>query len=80
MKFLQFATYLEKLEKTRSRNDMVVILAQMYKKMNIAEVDKATYMLQGRVAPAFLPIEFSFSNKLILKAFALVLVGSREIM
>ena len=68
MKFLKFATYLKKLEKTRSRNDMVVILAGMYKEMNISEVEKATYMLQGRVAPAFLPIEFSFSNKLIIKA------------
>jgi DNA ligase-1 len=68
MKFLKFVTYLQELETTRSRNDMVVILAKMYKEMDLEEVAKATYLIQGRVAPAFLPIEFSFSNKLIIKA------------
>ena len=68
MKFLKFVGYLEKIQNLRSRNEITLIVAQMYKRLEKKEYDKATYMLQGRVAPAYLPIEFNFSTRLIIKA------------
>ncbi len=69
MKFSEFCAYLTKLESISSRNEMVVVLAELYKNLG-NDVAEATYLLQGRVAPLFLPIEFSFSGKSLLKAFA----------
>jgi DNA ligase-1 len=69
MKFSEFCTYLTKLESISSRNEMVVVVAELYNKLG-DDVAEATYLLQGRVAPLFLPIEFSFSGKSLLKAFA----------
>lgn len=68
MKFRQYCEYLSQLEATSSRNEMVLTLARMLAKLNAEEVREAMYMLQGRVAPLFVPIEFNFSNKLLLRA------------
>jgi len=80
MKFIDFVFYLCELERTKSRNNMVMILGEMYQEMELEEVAQATYMLQGRVAPAFLPIEFSFSNKLILKALGCLMNNGQAMM
>lgn len=68
MKFITFTNYLEKLQELSSRNEMTVLLSELFKELSSEEIDKATYMMQGRVAPAFLPIEFNFSNMLIMRA------------
>ncbi|OGH17168.1 MAG: hypothetical protein A3C30_03255 [Candidatus Levybacteria bacterium RIFCSPHIGHO2_02_FULL_40_18] len=70
MKFKDLSVYLEKLEHTTSRNAMIEILAQVFKKASVAEIDKMVYLLQGRVAPLYEPLEFGMAEKQMLKAIA----------
>lgn len=71
MQFSDFSTYLEKLEKTTSRNLMVEILADLFEKVSPSEIDKIIYLMQGRVAPLFVAIEFGMADKMMLRAIAL---------
>lgn len=68
MLFADFAAYLDKLEKLSSRNEMTALLAELFSKFAPEDIEKAMYLLSGRVAPGFLAVEFSFSTKLLLKA------------
>lgn len=45
---------------------MVIILGDLFKKLNENEVQIASYLLQGRVAPSFVTSEFNYSEKSIL--------------
>ena len=65
------SNYLEKLENTASRNDMILILAELFEKVPADVFDKVMYLLQGRVAPLFVPLEFGMADKMMLKAIAL---------
>jgi len=71
MLFSALSTYFEKLESTPSRNSMVEILAELFKEASASEIDKIAYLLQGRVAPLFEPIEFGMADKMVAKALAL---------
>lgn len=68
MLFQEFSKYLERIEKTASRNEMTVILAELVNKISTAEAREAAYLLQGRVAPVFEPIEFNVAEKMMIKA------------
>jgi DNA ligase-1 len=68
MKFKNLSEYLTKLENTSSRNDMVVILADLLFQAEASEIDKLIYLLQGRVAPIYVPLEFGMADKMILRA------------
>lgn len=70
MKFDQLAEYLEKLESTTSRNDMILILADLFKAVPSHDFDRVMYLLQGRVVPLYVPLEFGMADKMILKAIA----------
>lgn len=70
MKFKDLSIYLEKLENTASRNSMIEILAELFKKADAKEIDKMVYLLQGRVAPLYEPLEFGMAEKQMLKAIA----------
>lgn len=64
----ELAVYLDKLENTTSRNDIIVILSDLLSKAKSEEVDKLVYLLQGRVAPVYIPLEFGMADKMILRA------------
>ncbi len=68
MQFKELSIYLEKLENTTSRNDITVILADLLKRAKADEIDKLVYLLQGRVAPIYVPLEFGMADKMILRA------------
>lgn len=70
MNFGDFAKALEELEGVSSRNRMVELLALLFKKLDKEEIGPAAYLLQGRVAPLFEPLEFGMSGKLMLRAIA----------
>lgn len=67
MKFFNFANLLQTLELTKSRNDMTTLLADFFKTIEPDEY-VVVYLIQARLKPKFEPIEFNFSQKLILKA------------
>ncbi len=71
MKFKVLSVYLEKLESIASRNEMILILAELFKEVPAQEFDHVMYLLQGRVAPLFVPLEFGMADKMMLKAIAL---------
>jgi DNA ligase-1 len=71
MQFKDFSQYLEKLEKTPSRNEMTKILAELFKKCSLNEIDKACYLCLGRLAPKYESIEFNMAEKMMIKALTL---------
>ncbi|MBD3280961.1 ATP-dependent DNA ligase [Candidatus Dojkabacteria bacterium] len=67
MKFYNFAKILVILEQSSSRNEMTEILAGFLQALDTEEVRPVMYMLTGRIAPKFIPLEFNFSTKLLLR-------------
>jgi DNA ligase-1 len=78
MKFSALSKYLEKLEHTTSRNIMIEILADLFKKAPPEDIDKIVYLLQGRIAPLYSPLEFKMADKMMLKALAFAYVTSER--
>lgn len=70
MKFRDLAVYLKKLEETSSRNSMIEILAELFKISPASDIDKIVYLMQGRVAPLYNPLEFGMADKSLLRAIA----------
>ncbi|MBT9174732.1 MAG: DNA ligase B [candidate division WS2 bacterium] len=70
MLFNDFSTYLKELEETTKRNQMVEILSRLFKIISPEEIEKAIYLLQGRLAPTFLPLEMGVSDKLCINAIS----------
>src|SRR3989441_9591995 len=71
MTFSELATYLDQLEATRSRNELVRILAEAYKACSADEIEPVTYLIQGRLAPFFEPIEIGLGERLVITAIAM---------
>ena len=68
MKFRELAKYLEKLEKTSSRNAMTVILAQLFKKASPEDAKLIAYLSQGRLGPAFANPDTGVADKMMVRA------------
>lgn len=67
MKFLEFCQYLQKLEGTASRNDMTVILSDLITKLQKSELKAGLLLLQGRIVPQYVNLEFNFATKLLIR-------------
>lgn len=78
MTFQEFAKYLDHLEATSSRLDLIDILAQMFGQIDGPEVAKAVYLVQGRVAPFYQPIEIGMAEKNLAYAIALAYDVDRQ--
>lgn len=63
-----FFTTLAKIESVASRNEMTAILAEFFLEVKKEDIAAAVYLMQGRVAPSYEPIEFGMSNKSVLAA------------
>ncbi len=70
MKFSDIASDLKKLEETSSRNAMIEILAEVFRKVPADDIDALVYLMQGRVAPLYEAVEFNFAEKSMIKAIA----------
>ncbi len=70
MQFLTFAQYLEDLEQVSSRLIMTEKLAELYSKLPTAEIEIATYLMQGSLVPSYQSLEFQLSNKMVIRALA----------
>lgn len=71
MNFSDLSLYLQKLENTTSRNDMVLLLAELFKKVSANDMSHVMFLLQGRVAPLYVPLEFGMADKMLVRAIAL---------
>ncbi len=70
MQFERLAEFFDQLEETTSRNRMVELLAELFREAAPAEVDKIVYLSQGRLAPAFVALEFGVGEALVRDALA----------
>lgn len=68
--FHQLTAYFAELDATRSRIRMMELLAELFTKTRPDEMDKTIYLLQGRVAPLYAPIEFGVGEQLTAEAVA----------
>jgi DNA ligase-1 len=78
MRFSQLADYFEKLESTSSRLALIDILADLFKHTHKDEIDKIIYLLQGRIAPFYAPIEMGMADKTVATALAQAFGEKRE--
>jgi len=70
MKFSELADYFEQLETISSRIELTKILSSLFKGVSKDEIDKVVYLLQGRVAPFFEPIEMGMADRMVVQALA----------
>ncbi|MEI6463046.1 MAG: ATP-dependent DNA ligase [bacterium] len=61
-----FSVVLEILENLHSRNEISSKLSDLFKELKKEEVEKIVYLLQGRVYPKYVPLEFNLANKQII--------------
>ena len=78
MLFSKLAQYFEKLEETSSRLILIDILSQLFDEVKADEIGQVVYLLQGRVAPFYEPIEIGMSEKLVAAALARAYGVERE--
>src|SRR2546423_1877102 len=70
MNFAALAANLERMEGTKSRNELVRILAEVYQASTSDELSPITYLIQGRLAPFFEPVEIGLGERLLMTAIA----------
>jgi len=68
--FSELSGYLDRLESTSSRNELVKTLAELYAKTSSDEIQPLTYLIQGRLVPFFEPVEIGLGEKLVMAAIA----------
>jgi len=78
MRFDELAAYLERLEATSSRNELVRIVSELYGACAAGEIEPITYLVQGRLAPFFAPVEIGLGERLLLTAIAQAYGASKD--
>jgi DNA ligase 1 len=71
MRFDELAEDLDQLEATTKRTDLVRILSEIYARSSQDEIEPLTYLVQGRLAPFFVPIEIGLGERLLLNAIGI---------
>lgn len=71
MRFDELAGYLDRLEPTSSRNELVRILSELYSACSPEEIEPVTYLIQGRLAPFFVPVEIGLGERLLISAMGM---------
>jgi DNA ligase-1 len=78
MRFNELAAYLDQLAATNSRNELVRILSELYGACSVDEIEPITYLIQGRLAPFFAPVEIGLGERLLITAVAMAYGTSKE--
>src|SRR5438270_12520683 len=58
------------MEATKSRNELVRILSDVYRASVPEELEPITYLIQGRLAPFFEPVGMGLGERLLMSAIA----------
>src|SRR5579859_7841011 len=70
LSFATLAQCFEQLEHTSSRKQLTTLLAELLGQVDADEIAEVSYLLQGRVAPLYEPVEFGLGERSIEKAVA----------
>jgi DNA ligase 1 len=68
--FAALAQCFEELERTSSRKQLTTLLADLLGQVDASEIAEVNYLLQGRVAPLYEPVEFGLGERSVEKAVA----------
>lgn len=68
MNFSTFSKYLQKLEGIPSRNEMTIVLAEMFKESSPEDARLLAYLSQGKLGPAYKSPDFGIADKSMVKA------------
>src|SRR4051794_4585381 len=66
--FATVAAAFEELEHTSSRKQLTAILANLLREVDASAIGEVAYLLQGRVAPLYEPVEFGVAQRSMEKA------------
>jgi len=78
MKFSKLAQYYEKLEATSKRLELIDILSKLFKESDASEIGKICYLIQGRVAPFFEPVEIGMAESMVAQAIGKAYSKSKD--
>src|SRR5690349_3426606 len=78
MTFAELAAGLDQMEATSSRNELVRILSALYLASSADELGPITYLIQGRLAPFFEPVEIGLGERLLMNAVATAYGAPKE--
>lgn len=78
MKFQEFSTFIQSVEKTSSRVEITKILAELFRKLKPDEFEKAAYLLEGQISPRFKIINFGMAEKMVIRAVVYALQADTE--
>lgn len=78
MKFSLLTTFFERLENTPSRLTLIEILSELFQQVEKQEIDKVIYLIQGRVAPFYAPIEMGMADKMVAQSIGEAFGLSKE--
>lgn len=78
MKFIELSRFLERIEKTTLRNEIMEILAELFAKSSDEEIDQIVYLSLGRLRPKFDRMEFNLAEKMMIRAVARMAKISNE--
>ena len=70
MTFKRLAEYFERLEETASRLSLIDILSELFSEVSRDEVPMVSYLIQGRVAPFYEPVEIGMAEKNVAGSIA----------
>ncbi|HEV2340003.1 MAG TPA: ATP-dependent DNA ligase [Patescibacteria group bacterium] len=79
MTFGILASYFEQLEATSSRLRLIEILVKLFNEVKDAEeLEEIIYLVQGRIAPFFEPLEIGMADKMVTQAIARAYGSTKE--
>lgn len=58
------------MEATRSRNELLRLMSDVFRVCLVEDLGPIAYLMQGRLAPAFEPVEIGLGEKLLMTAIA----------
>jgi DNA ligase-1 len=70
MQFTDLARAFDAIESTSARRELVALLAELFGSAQDHELQPLIYLCQGRLAPAFVPLEFGMAEKTVADAIA----------
>lgn len=71
MQFSELTTYFEQLDGTSSRLELIDILSKLFADSDDAEeIAEICYLVQGRIAPFYMPIELGLAEKYVAEAIS----------
>jgi DNA ligase 1 len=76
--FAALAATFEQLERTSSRKQLTTLLADLLAQVDASEIAEVSYLLQGRVAPLYEPVEFGLGERSVERAVAAAFGVSAE--